>query len=508
MIYLTFAGNHDDIKADDTLGPMFNIYVSFKDDITDVFIFVSPMNPKSNVNYQKIAEKNRSHIQIINPKVKVNLIPIDFTNPVEFNVVYPRMLLTIQEIIRQNKIDEHEKIINISSGTPTMSTCWVLLQQSGIIKNTKLVQSFEPKYARERGKSYQIVEFPVDDFPNIKAPETLKTELTVLKREKEHLAERVDQFDLDQSVPLLIGHSKAIREVKEQIIHDLDNSTHVLIIGEKGTGKEVVAQSIWQKYKNDSEDQLISRDCGAFPKELIRSELFGHMKGAFTGADSDKIGIVEECNNKMLFLDEIGNLHINDQQSLLRYLSSGQIQILNGGAKLLNTQIIAATNKDITDETIFAQDLKDRFDEIIYLPPLRDRKEDIPDLIEHFLKRSTNPILFKSDLINFIISQDWPDNIRGLEKWIKRIIKIAPSGGQISKKDVPDRYFKTISVTEEDIEDTLPDLPLPVALQPDYVELIRQKARRIAGGKNTEVDRLLKQNPGVEKQRQHNKRKK
>ncbi|KAA3613617.1 MAG: AAA family ATPase [Calditrichaeota bacterium] len=507
MIYFTFAGNHDDLKPDDTLGALFNIYASFKDSITDVYILVSPTNLKTKVSYKKIADKNRSRILSINPKVNVNLIPIELTNPVEFNVVYPRLLVTIQDIIQKAKIEGEKKIINITSGTPTMSTCWVLLQQSGIIKNAELIQSFEPAYAREKGKSYQVVEFPTDDFPKVTAPDSIKAELTALKRESDHLKERVTNFDLKESIPLLIGSSPPIKEVKEQITQDIDQTTHVLITGERGTGKEVVAQSIWQRYKKEQDKELTTRDCSVFAEGLIASEIFGHKKGAFTGAVENKVGIIESCNGKMLFLDEIGNLPITAQQNLLRYLSAGQIQITGGDTKDVQTQIIAATNKDINDFQIFAQDLKDRFDEVIHLSPLRERKEDIPDLINYFLNRSPKATILKKEVIDFLLEHDWPDNVRGLEKWISSLMRKFKNGGEIALSDIPERYKKDMEVKEEDVDDYLPDLPLPVPLQPDYVELIREKARQIANGKSSEVDKLLKQNPGTEKQRQYNKRK-
>ncbi len=412
------------------------------------------------------------------------------------------MLDSLLSVITDNNLTNDEKIINITSGTPTMTACWVLLAQSGLIKNAKLIQSFEQKFAKN-GKTTQEVNFNFDDFPQITAPTQLKRKLTITTRENEELKNKLAIENLNKSIPDLIGKSKKILEIKDQIVNDINETTHVLILGERGTGKEVVAQSIWKLYHSNEDTKLAVYDCSTISTELASSELFGHLKGAFTGANSDRKGLLEENKEKMIFLDEIGNLSLEAQANLLRVLSNGEYRKV-GSTKTskIEIQIIAATNKNVSDDNLFAQDIKDRFDEIIELPALRDRKEDIPLLVDHFLKIYTSdfisPLLLKEDVLYALYNNDWPDNVRGLQKWVQRSARRYKNGGELSLKDFPKNHIERFQKdSKEDIY--IPELPLTLPID-EYIELIRKEARKKADGNMAEVDRLLKQNPGTEKQ--------
>ena len=321
-----------------------------------------------------------------NPGLYVTLIDINLQNPIDFDLVYPVMLNETQKLFEDQSLREAEKIINVTSGTPTMTACWVLFHKSGLIPNSRLIQAFETKYARERGCSTQEVNLDIDDFPQISAPTVLKRQITIINREKEKLSEKIRINEIDQKIPEIVGRSKVIQELKKQILFDIDKSTHVLITGERGTGKQVVAEAIWRLYHKENDNQLKTFDCGTFSKDLVTSELFGYVKGAFTGANDTRNGILKECDQRILFLDEIGNLPIEGQNALLRYLTNGEIRKIGSQeVEIIKTQIIAATNKNINDSTLFAQDLKDRFDETTELPPLRSRPDDIPLLINNFI---------------------------------------------------------------------------------------------------------------------------
>ncbi len=507
MLYLTFVGNHDQIIPGQSFGAALKIFLEYKNSIEQVFIFVTPTKKSNGVNYREIAKQNQSVMLAENPGLQITLLDIDLPNPVNFDLVYPVMLDATQRILEDNQLKSAEKIINITSGTPTMTTCWVLLQKSGLIPNAKLVQSFETKYARNRGRSTQEVNLEIDDFPQISAPPVLKRKLTILRREKEQLSEKLKVAEIDQKIPELIGQSNAIREIKEQILYDINDSTHVLITGERGTGKQVVAEAIWRLYHHENDTHLKTFDCGTFPRELVTAELFGYLKGAFTGAVETREGILKECHQRMLFLDEIGNLPMEGQNALLRYLSNGEIRKIGSReVEYVETQILAATNKNINDSTLFAQDLKDRFDEILNIPPLRSRREDIGVLIHYFLARySQKPLLLHSEITKKLVEYDWPGNVRELEKWIQRIVRRFPEGGEIRLKNLPDNFIQQI-LSEEDTNDILPELPLSVPLD-QYIERIKEKARKMAQGKMAEVDRLLNQKTGTEKQRQYRLRK-
>jgi transcriptional regulator with AAA-type ATPase domain len=331
--------------------------------------------------------------------------------------------------------------------------------------------------------------------------------LTIATRENRRLAEQLNASKLDRMIPELVGQSKPIREIKEQILKDIDAETHVLILSERGTGKQVVADAIWRLYHRKYDKSLTTCDCGALSETLVISELFGHKKGTFTGATDDREGLLKQCDDRMLFLDEIGNLPMNGQQALLRYVNDGEVRPLGSNiVHKVKTQIIAATNKNINDPTLFAQDLKDRFDEIIELPSLRHRKDDIPMLINHFLRIYSKkqdlrtPLMLRREVVQKLQEHDWPGNVRELEKWIQKLCKRF-DGGEVSLNDLPRRFIASI-MREEDTDFDLPDLPLSITLK-EYVEKIREKASLQAGGNMAEVDRLLGQNPGTEKQRQY-----
>ncbi len=510
MIYFSFIGNHDKISSSNEYGAFYNIFINYKNDISKIFVFTTPKTDRA--DYTEIANENIKIIKSIKKEIEITPVQIDLANPVDFDLVYPKMLDALLNIIEENNIKDDEKIINITSGTPTMSACWVLLAQSGLIKNTKLVQSFEQQYSRS-GKTTREVNFDIDDFPTIKAPSALKRQLTITSRENKELKNKLVQEELDRKVPDLIGTSKAIRDVKDQIVHDINDKTHVLIIGERGTGKEVIANSIWKLYHKKNDEKLKTVDCGSFPKELIQSELFGHTKNAFTGANTEREGILSLAKDKMIFLDEIGNLSLDGQQKLLRVLSHGEIRKLGSDeVDNISIQIIAATNKNIDDPELFAQDIKDRFDEIISLPPLKNRKEDIPLLIDHFMKiysgsnKTLSPIQIDKALYKKLINFDWPGNIRQLEKWVQKIIRRFSEGGTIKLENLPERFIDDL-IDDNSDDFILPELPLLIPLD-DYVEKIREKARKMSDNNMSEVDRLLNQKLGTEKQRQYRERNK
>ncbi|MBK8945360.1 MAG: sigma 54-interacting transcriptional regulator [Ignavibacteriae bacterium] len=505
MIYFSFIGNHDSINSDSKeYGAFINIFNEYQKEINRIFLFVTPST--GIVNYNKIASDNIEQIRKLKPKIEIEIIKFNIPNPVDYDIVYPILLDKVLEIVEKNKIKKERSIINITSGTPTMTACWVLLSQSGIIPNATPVQSFQSKFSR-KGKTTEEVNFNIDDFPKITAPSSMKRQITILSREKENLEEKLEIEKLKQELPSIIGESKKILEIKDQILNDINQKTHVLIIGERGTGKEIVAKAIWEKYHSEKDEILNTIDCSGIPTELATSELFGHVKGAFTGAVEDKKGIIEEYKGKILFLDEIGNLSLEAQSKLLRVLTHGEFRKV-GSTKpsKIEIQIIAATNKDVSDDNIFAQDIKDRFHEIINLPPLRERKEDINFLVNYFINLNSklnsiqNPVILDQKIVDVLVDYNWPGNIRDLENFISRLLRRFNSGGKINYKDLPKRFIESI-LADDKIDVFLPPLPLLIPL-PEYSHKIIEKARAIAKT-HSEVDQLLKQHVGTERQRNH-----
>ena len=505
MKYFSFIGNHDAINPDSKeFGAFVNIFKEYHEDIEKVFLFVTPST--KTINYFKIANDNIEIIKRINNDIEVEIIEFKVPNPVDYDIVYPVLLDNVLGIVEKEKIKKERCIINITSGTPTMTACWVLLTQSEIIPNATPVQSFQSRFSR-KGKTTEEVNFNIDDFPKITASSSIKRKLTILTREKEKLEESLEIEKLKKELPEIIGESKKILEIKDQILNDLDERTHVLILGERGTGKEVIAKAIWNKYHRGKDESFSAVDCSTISTELAASELFGHVKGAFTGAIEEKKGLIEEYKGKILFLDEIGNLSVEAQSNLLRVLSHGEYRKVGSNkVNKIDIQIIAATNKDVDDENIFAQDIKDRFHEIITIPSLRERKEDIPIFIQHFIdiqsKVNNLPVPIKLDnrIIKSMYDYNWPGNVRDLENFISRLLRRFNTGGKIHYKDLPKRFIDKI-LADETLDIILPPLPLPIPL-PEYTRKIIQKARSIAKS-HVEVDQLLKQKVGTERQRNY-----
>ncbi|MCK5800374.1 MAG: sigma 54-dependent Fis family transcriptional regulator [Deltaproteobacteria bacterium] len=239
----------------------------------------------------------------------------------------------------------------------------------------------------------------------------------------------------------LIGTSRPMQEVFGLLAAVAPTDTTVLILGETGTGKELVAEALHQRSpRHDKPFSVL--DCGAVPEHLIESELFGHKRGAFTGATTDRTGIFEEAEGGTVFLDEIGELPLALQTRLLRVLDKRSIKRLGENTRRdVDVRIIAATHKDLADqanEGAFRQDLFYRLSVIeVHLPPLRNRREDIPALVRHFLHDSgvNDPsAVLAPEVLKALETRSWPGNIRELRNVVERALVLADSGLPLFKE--------------------------------------------------------------------------
>ncbi|MCL2039642.1 MAG: sigma-54 dependent transcriptional regulator [Bacteroidetes bacterium] len=245
---------------------------------------------------------------------------------------------------------------------------------------------------------------------------------------------QTDQFIADiQKQFGIIGQSVAIKKAMKTLIDIASTNLAVLITGDTGTGKEVFANAV-HNLSPRKDRHFVSVNCGAIPETLLESELFGHEKGAFTDAKSQRIGFFEAADNGSIFLDEIGEMPVATQVKLLRVLESGEYSRL-GSSKInkVNVRIIAATNRDISNavsKKTFRADLYYRLNQInIELPSLRERIDDIPMLFEHFAKATCkkNKIIYKSisnDAIKTLMSLSWDGNIREFKSFVEKIITL------------------------------------------------------------------------------------
>ena len=273
-------------------------------------------------------------------------------------------------------------------------------------------------------------------------------EKRLLNKENEHLKRLVRDAS---RTPVMIGNSAAMNAVYKIIDKVAPSDSIVLIQGESGTGKELVAQMIHQRSTRANKPFVVI-NCATLQETLLESELFGHVKGAFTGATESRIGLFEVADEGTLFLDEIGELAVNTQAKLLRVVQSGEIRRV-GDNKAINvdTRIIAATNRDLATEAKsgkFREDLYFRLNVItLSLPPLRERREDIPVLIDYFLdsfcknRRKKNLL---PEVMSAITQYNWPGNVRELENTVERLVVLS-EGDDISLEDLPES-IRCISV--------------------------------------------------------------
>jgi len=243
----------------------------------------------------------------------------------------------------------------------------------------------------------------------------------------------------------MIGTSQAMKRLQEQIGLVAPSSASVLITGENGTGKELVARAI-HYYSPRRDKPFVELNCAAIPEELIESELFGHEKGAFTGAVSQKKGKFDLADSGTIFLDEIGDMSLKTQAKVLRILQERKFERVGGTRTIeVDVRIIAATNKVLEDEIrrgTFREDLFYRLNVVPFqVPPLRERREDIPVLIEHFLdlfcrRESRDCKEMAPEAVALMKGYDWPGNVRELKNIIERLVIMTP-GRTITEMHMP-----------------------------------------------------------------------
>jgi two-component system nitrogen regulation response regulator NtrX len=290
--------------------------------------------------------------------------------------------------------------------------------------------------ATQRG-AYDILEKPLDT----------DRILVTLRNALSHLDLHEENTRLRQSIESrfeIVGRSFAIRAVTDKIEKVAKTPARVLITGENGTGKELVARAIHRNSQR-ADEPFVEVNCAAIPSELIESELFGHMKGSFTGAVADRAGKFEQADGGTLFLDEVGDMSLSAQAKVLRVLQDGVVTRI-GGAKPIQVEVrvLAATNKKLETEIgegRFREDLFYRLNVVpLHVPPLRERREDIPLLVSHFVQQLSRgeglpPRIITTEAEERLAQLDWPGNVRELRNTVERLL-ILSAGPRIGREEV------------------------------------------------------------------------
>ena len=330
-----------------------------------------------------------------------------------------------------------------------------------------------------------------------------------LKSENEYLRSQLEErYRFDG----IVGRSQSMRQLFQMLETVAGTSSTILITGETGTGKELVARAIHHNSARRNH-RLVALNCGAIPETLLEAELFGHVRGAFTGAVATRQGRLEQAHRGTLFLDEIGTMSASLQAKLLRALQEREVERLGDSQPIrVDVRVIAATNSDLeqmVDDGAFRKDLYYRLNVIpIHLPPLSDRRDDIPLLVKSFLQKLSQQhepartnVVFSQEAMRRLMAHDWPGNIRQLENIVERALAMTPGRRQIEVSDLPTE-LQTEAETTNPVDVLLPEggVDLQQYVQEIERQLIRSSLERTDGNKRKAAELLnIKRTTLVEK---------
>jgi two-component system, NtrC family, response regulator HydG len=313
--------------------------------------------------------------------------------------------------------------------------------------------------------------------------------------ERRHLVNRKERLEEELSqargVHQLVGQSEPVQRIRAVIQTAAGSEATVLIQGESGTGKEIIANAIHAQSKR-SRGPLVKMNCAAVPETLLESELFGHEKGSFTGADRRRIGRFEQADGGTLFLDEVCEMHPRLQAKFLRALQEREIERLGSSTAIpVDVRIIAATNRDLQkalEEGVLREDLYYRLNVILLqVPPLRERMDDVPILAMHFLRKyaareGSAMTAISEDALNVLLSYSWPGNVRELENAIERAVVLG-QGDRLRVQDLPAQVHRRA-------DDQHPLVPAHLTLE-EMEKLAIVQALRLTGGNKSEAAERL-----------------
>lgn len=415
-ILLTFTGFHDPyspglVGEEQQSGPILSLVAARPFD--RVILFSTP-------NTEKNTSATAESLKTFHPAIIVEVRDLPLDDPTDYVAILRGLRQHLAEISESNSAATY--YIAVASGTPQMHACWVLLAASGEIP-AHILHVRPPRFVTHERPLVSEVDLTSQDFPRVRAHLTPLGDL------------ETPAPDLDAALQLMgiVGDHPKTRKTLEMVAALAPSNAPLLMLGETGTGKEVFAR-LAHKLSSRREHSFVPINSAAIPHDLVESILFGHKKGAFTGATSDQIGKFDVANGGTLFLDELGELPVLMQAKLLRILQDGLVEPL--GEKQphqVDVRIIAATNQDVGKmirEGKFRQDLYYRLSVgEIHLPPLRERRSDIPKLALHILDRLNaqlkQPKRFAPSALTRLQNHSWPGNVRELENVIERSLRLA-----------------------------------------------------------------------------------
>jgi PAS domain S-box-containing protein len=415
------------------------------------------------------------------------IVPED-RNRVTANIKQERESVTEHEMLRK----DGTRVIVEAHGRP-LSPGRRITAIRDITEHKKLAEALQKSHEKlEQQVAERTAELVVAMESADKGKEIAESALFEIKKLKEQLeAEKAylqEEIQLEYNHAYIIGQSDGLKYVLYKVEQIAGSDTTVLVLGETGTGKELIARAIHglSSRKNRS---LMKVNCAALPSNLIESELFGHEKGAFTGAQSRHLGRFEVANGATLFLDEIGELPLELQPKLLRVLQDGEFERLGGSSTIkVDTRIIAATNRNLEEEVRkghFREDLWYRLNIFpITVPPLRDRMGDIPLLVDFYVKKIARRMgkiieIIPAGVMNALQEYHWPGNVRELENVLERAV-INSSGPKLRLVDELKKPAKGLSISLKTLD----------AVERDYIVQTLEQTHWKIGGKDSAAEIL------------------
>jgi DNA-binding NtrC family response regulator len=482
-ILLTFTGFHDPytiglVGNEEVPGPILSLVKNMHFDKTILF---------STPNTTDITTQTVETLQRLAPKMIVERADLPLADPTDYLPILRYLRKYFTGIA--NSADGSEFFISVASGTPQMHACWLLLVASGEIP-AQILHTRPPRFVTNDRPLVSKVDLSSPEFPVV-TPNVFSFDVS---------EPRLPNLDESLRELEIIGDHPSMKKAIDGAAVLATANVPVLILGETGTGKDLFSKLI-HRLSDRSRNAFVPINCAAISRELVESTLFGHRKGAFTGANADQIGRFDVADHGVLFLDELGELPIPAQSKLLRVVEDGVIEPL-GATKThkVDVRIIAATNQDMKEAIKsgrFRDDLYFRLNRgEIKLPPLRERRSDIPKIALHILDRvnasAKYPKRLSRDAIKKLQGHSWPGNARDLRNVLERSVLFAKK--PILEPD--DLVFN--NVIEEELNPSLPEPSEGFSLE-EYLADVRDKLIRksleIANGNQSEAARLLGVSP-------------
>jgi len=481
---LTFTGFHDPffkglVEGEEQLGPILSLLSARSFDY--VCLFETP-------NTHEITSQTKDAISALHPRTSVEIRSIDLQDPTDYRAI----LKGLRDSLRVTPVGPRDTnvYVAVASGTPQMHACWVLLTSSGEIP-ARILHVRPPRFVTKDCPLLSEVDLAFAEFPTVRFPVGVLAEPTSRAPD---LAEAIRQLGI-------VGDHSTMQKALETGAMLAPSQSPVLVSGETGTGKELFAKLI-HHLSERSQHPFVTVNCAAIPENLVESLLFGHKKGAFTGASMDQVGKFDAADKGTLFLDEIGELPLPAQAKLLRVLQDGTVDPI--GARKphrVDVRVIGATNRDLSRLIRQGKFREDLFYRInvgeVRLPPLRERRSDIPKLALAALDRLNSslrrPKRLTPEALSRLQVHDWPGNVRDLQNVIERSLRLC-------RQDVldADDLLITEPVTYADPLDVLPEPYEGFSLESFLGSARKQlilRAFDIAKGNQSQAARLLGMSP-------------